>query len=113
MNEETFVVDGDNNLQQQENTLNTAQNLLFAEVTRYTKGAQIPTAESAPSAGPEHPNFVSVTEIALGALVKPIALVIPTDLAIEEIKQAGEGRSLVFFSEVFVNGVVKKVAGFR
>jgi len=113
MDENIFMVDGDTSLKQQQDTLNTAQNLLFAEVKTYKKGVQIPSTGSVTQPGPKHPNFVSVEEVGLGVPVRPIVLVIPADLESENITQTGQGRSLFFFSEVFVDGVGKKVAGYH
>ncbi len=108
-----FVIDGDTTLEQQENSLNTAQNLLRAEVISYAKGEQAAPGSGAATTAPKHPNFVTMEEVGIGVSVREIFLVIPDDLAAEKIRQAGKGRSLVFFNDAFVQGVVKKVAGFH
>ncbi|MBL8190871.1 MAG: hypothetical protein JNK38_22835 [Acidobacteria bacterium] len=108
-----FVIDGDATLQQQENTLNTSQNLRFSEVTVYSKGEQNPPGNGSATTVPDHPNFVTLEEVGIGEPVRELFLVIPTDLAAEKIRQAGQGRSLVFFNDVFVGGVLQQVAGFH
>lgn len=108
-----FVIDGDTTLQQQEDSLNTAQNLLRAEVVSYAKGEQIMPGTGTATTAPKHPNFASLEEVGLGVPVREIFLVIPNDLAAEKIRQAGKGRTLVFFNDVFVEGAIKKVAGFH
>jgi hypothetical protein len=58
-------------------------------------------------------NVPTMEEVGIGEPVRELFLVIPDDLAAEKIRQAGKGRSLAFFNDVFVEGVVEKVAGFH
>ncbi|HEU0176295.1 MAG TPA: hypothetical protein VFV58_18685 [Blastocatellia bacterium] len=115
MEEKHFVLDGDSSLQQQEDSLNTAQSLLHAEVKIYAKGERVAPANGAATTVPQHPNFVTIERIDDFVNVKDIFLVILGDVAAEDIRQAGQqpSRSRIFFSDVFVGGVVKKVAGYR
>ncbi len=113
MEENHFVADGDATLQQQTLSLNAAQNAFHAEVKVYAKGISINPADGVTMTVPQHPNFVTIEEIRDVDFVRELFLVIPDDLAAEKIRQAGQGRSLVFFNDVFVGGVLKKVAGFH
>lgn len=110
---ETVTVNGDNDLQQQEDDLNFQQNTLFAHVTDYTKGEEDTSTGGTQPAGPQHLNDATLEEVGIGVAVKRLYLVAPKDLDQEKIIQAGAGRSLVFDSEVYVSGVVTRVAGFR
>jgi hypothetical protein len=115
MQEKNFVLDGDTTLQQQEDSLNTAQSLLHAEVMSYAKGEQVAPANGATTTMPERPNFVTTERIDDFVNVGDIFLVIPNDVAAEDIRQAGHqpSRRRIFFNDVFIEGVVKKVAGYR
>lgn len=114
MAEKHFVIDGDSTLPEQEDTLNTAQNMLRARVTVYAKGEQSPPGANTATTQPEHPNFVTTERVGPGE-VKELFLVIPDDVAAEDIRQAGKqpSRKRVFFNDVFVEGVIRKVAGYR
>lgn len=96
---EPSTIDGSKNLQDQQNTLN------FTEDTASVKTVSYVRADPANS----HLNLATFEDVPQTTVLPPLSLVAvpsgqPTPPA---------GKQLVFVSDIWVSGVIKKVAGFR
>jgi hypothetical protein len=99
------AIDGDKGLEQQQESLNLGQNGFNAEVTSYSKaeGGKPPNQF-------QRTNNVTFTEVGIGEPVRPIQLKIVDS---EDEAELDEDQDQAFDSEVFVQGVVKRVIGFH
>jgi hypothetical protein len=97
-------IDGDSTLQEQEDSLNYAQNLLRSEVTAYVKGGENLAATGGDLKHPNFPTFTKVEPPKDVHLVSPGATPNP---------KPGAGQKQVFDNQVWVGGVITRVIGYR
>ena len=95
---EPSTIDGNATLQDQQNTLNFNENTAACETVSYKRAP-----------GQNHDNVASFEDVPLTTILPPIALVIVPGGQ----PNVPAGKNLVFVSDIWVSGVIKKVAGIR
>ncbi len=105
--EKDYLIDGDNKLNEQEDSLNFAQDLAAALVTKYK------AIDADPKINLQHPNVATLTSLAIGGKVKPIKLVKVSDLSTPAGLKAIAGLVLVFTGEVYINGKLASINAYR
>lgn len=96
-------VDGSQALIDQQTAINYAEQLNSAQLVSYQKGV-------APQ------NYATLQDVALGHNIPPLSLVeVPAAVSIGSLvaTHLANGKHLVFYNAVYVNGNETKVAGFR
>jgi hypothetical protein len=99
------AINGDASLQAQEDKLNQGQNGFTAEATAYEK------AEGGKPPNPfAHTNNATFTEGPIGGHIRPIHLILVDPGSEIELE---DGQELAFDSQAYVDGEIKRVAGFH
>jgi hypothetical protein len=86
------TIDGNENLQAQQTTLNFTENTASVKVVSYVR---------APGAG--HDNLATFEDVPQGVVLPPLKLA----------EVSGPQPGAIFTSDIWVGGVIKKVAGTR
>src|ERR1051325_4761158 len=105
------TIDGNASLQEQENTLGFAENVAFVKLVSYVHTA--PAAPpSSPPAGPVnlHSNLATFENRDIAIVPPPLKLIVlAAGQTAESVLAQNPGKTLVFNSDIFVAGVLKRV----
>lgn len=112
------TVDGNVSLKDQENTLNFAERVAVVKLTSYLRGEPAPTpgtATSAPqAAAAPHVNLATFEDRDITVVPKPLRLFeLTAGLTVPKLLEQQAGTEVIFTSDIWVSGVIKKVAGIR
>jgi hypothetical protein len=109
-----FTIDGNASLKDQEITLNHTEKQGVLKLVSYIRNTPAPPAPPAPGSTASAPVDTHVNLATFED--RDITVVLPS-LSLSEITGAAPnppaGKQLVFVSDVWVSGVIKKVAGIR
>ena len=113
------ILDGNADLQEQENTLGFAENIRFVKLVSYVRAAPaappIP-APGAPTAGPVNlpSNLAKVEKRDIAVVPPPLKLIaVSAGDTAQTVLAQNPGKTLVFDSDIWVSGAIKKVIGIR
>ena len=99
------TVDGDADLPEQQNQIGFAENVAFAKLVSYVRAA--PPA-------PAHSNLATFEDRDMAVVPPPLSLIaLASEQTAATALAQNPGKILVFESDVWVSGVVKKVVGIR
>lgn len=113
------ILDGNASLQEQENTLGFAENVAFVKLVSYVRAAgAAPTAPApgAPAAGPVnvHSNLAKFEKRDIAIVPPPLKLIaLSPGQTAQSVLAQNPGKTLVFNSDIWVSGAIKKVIGIR
>jgi hypothetical protein len=114
-----FTIDGNSNLQEQENTINFAENTASIKLVSYVRAIQPPappsgTGSGLPPAGNPHSNLATFESVDQTVVLPPVKLLeLPSGQTIGNILNQHPGKQLIFVSDVWVGGVINKIIGMR
>jgi hypothetical protein len=106
-------------LKDQENTLNFAERVAIVKLTAYLRGEPVPTPTaptpgSSPATNSPHVNLATFEDRDITVVPKPLRLFeLTAGVTEQQLLQQQAGTEVVFTSDIWVSGVVKKVAGIR
>jgi len=102
---EPSTVDGNADLATQQNQLGFAENVGFAKVVSYVR-AEPPA--------PAHSNLATFEDRDITVVPPPLILIaLGAGQTPQSVLAQNPGKTLVFTSDIWVSGVVKKVVGIR
>lgn len=99
------TVDGNTDLAAQQNQLGFAENVGFAKVISYVRAA--PPA-------PAHFNLATFEDRDITVVPPPLSLIaLAAGQTPQSVIAQNPGKALVFTSDIWVSGVIKKIVGIR
>ncbi len=112
------TVDGNASLQDQENTLNFAERVAVVKLVSYLRAVPAPVATPAPGAPPptetHHTNMATFEDRDIASTISPLSLIeVAAGQTVAGTAGQHPGKEIVFASDIWVSGVIKKVVGLR